>query len=73
MSDFKDSEFYKGLPDDVKEKLENCQSEEEAMDVLKQNMIEVPDEVLDEAAGGGWGLFKKCKKKKPCEDDWFDL
>jgi len=71
MSDFRDSEFYKKLPEDIKEKLEKCQSEEEAMDVLKSNMIEVPDGVLDEVAGGGWG-GDKCNKncREVCPGDW---
>jgi hypothetical protein len=61
MSDYRDSEFYKGLPEDIKEQLEKCQSEEEAMDVLKHNMIETTDEALDEVAGG-WCMTKgkKC-------------
>ena len=46
------SEFYKKLPEDVKEKLKGCKSEEEAMDVLKDNMIEIPEDELKKVAGG---------------------
>ena len=59
MEDFKNSEFYKGLPENVKEQLDKCETEEEAMDVLKHNMIETPDEALDDVAGGTcWGKYK---------------
>ncbi len=54
MEDFKNSEFYKNLSEDIKAKLENCRSEEEAMDILKDRLIEVPDDILDKAAGGAW-------------------
>jgi hypothetical protein len=46
------SEFFKSLPEDVKEKLKKCKSEEEAMDVLKDNMVEIPPEELKKVAGG---------------------
>jgi hypothetical protein len=65
MSDFKDSEFYKELPEDVKGQLENCNSEEEVMDVLKDHMIAIPDDLMDNVAGGvSW----KCIKKSACDD-----
>ncbi len=46
------NEFFKKLPEDVKEKLKNCKSEEEAMDILKDNMIEIPEEELKKVSGG---------------------
>ena len=46
------NDFFKSLPGDVKEKLKNCKSEEEAMDVLRDNMIEIPPEELKNVAGG---------------------
>ena len=46
------SEFFKSLPEEVKEKLKNCKSEEEAMEVLRENMIEIPPEELKNVAGG---------------------
>ena len=49
---FFSSEFFKKLPEETKEKLMNCKSEEEAMDILKGDMIEIPDEMLDSVAGG---------------------
>ena len=48
------SEFYKKLPEDVKEKLKGCKSEEEAMDILKDNMIELPEDELKKIAGGSY-------------------
>ncbi len=46
------NELFRKLPEDVKEKLKSCKSEEEAMDILKENMIEVPPEELKKVAGG---------------------
>ncbi len=45
-------EFFRQLPEETKEKLKQCKSEEEAMDVLKGDMIPIPDDVLDDVAGG---------------------
>ena len=46
------NEFYKSLPEEVKETLKSCKSEEEAMDILKQDMVSIPDETLKVIAGG---------------------
>ena len=46
------SDFFKSLPEEVKEKLLKCKSEEEAMDILRDNMIEIPPEELKKIAGG---------------------
>ena len=52
-------EFFHQLPDETKEKILNCKSEEEAMDVLKGDMIPLPDDALDAVADGDdyscWG------------------
>ena len=45
-------EFYQGLSDDTKEKLKACKSEEEALQVLKDENIELDPEVLDTISGG---------------------
>ena len=61
------NEFFKKLPEDVKEKLKNCKSEEEAMDILKDNMIEIPEEELKKVSGGlCWeNAFVDCPDYEP--------
>lgn len=59
---FENNEFFQQLPEETKEKLRNCKTEEEAMDILKGDMIPLPDEVLDSVAGG-WGI---CDDKAEC-------
>ena len=56
-NNFEDNEFFQQLPEETKEKLRHCKSEEEAMEVLKDDMIAIPDEVLDSIAGGEYGLY----------------
>ena len=51
--DFESNEFFRQLPEETKEKLRHCKSEEEAMEILKGDMVAIPDEVLDAVAGGG--------------------
>ena len=46
------NEFFKSLPEEVKKKLKNCKSEEEAMDILRDNMIEIPAGELKKISGG---------------------
>ena len=58
------NEFFKSLPEEVKEKLKNCKSEEEAMDILKDNMIEIPAGELKNISGGG---MYGCDKYNPLE------
>ena len=65
MDEYMKTEFYKNLPEDVKEKLKTCTGEEEVVDILKANMIELPDEMLDEAAGGSC-YTKSCSDKMVC-------
>ena len=50
--DIKNSDFFKNLPEDVKEQLLKCKTEEEAMDILRDNMIEIPSDMLKKVAGG---------------------
>ena len=57
------NEFFKKLPEDVKEKLKNCKSEEEAMDILKENMIEIPVEELKKVSGGDLGDYNPYQKE----------
>ena len=60
---FENNEFFQQLPEETKEKLRNCKSEEEAIDVLKGDMIPIPDDVLDEVAGGDdYVCMDKCMK-----------
>ena len=49
---FENNEFFRQLPEETKEKIRNCKSEEEAMDILKEEMIPIPDNALDDVAGG---------------------
>ena len=56
------NEFFKKLPEDVKEKLKNCKSEEEAIDILKDNMIEIPEEELKKVSGGAYSPRKDPNK-----------
>ena len=49
---FENNEFFQQLSEETKEKLRNCKTEEEAMDVLKEDMIPIPDDALDDVAGG---------------------
>ena len=49
---FENNEFFRQLPEETKEKIRNCKTEEEAMEILKGDMIPIPDEALEDAAGG---------------------
>ena len=58
---FENNEFYRQLPDEVKEKIRCCKTEEEAMDILKHDMIPLPDDTLEAIAGGGiWNCDDDC-------------
>lgn len=52
-NEFMNSSFYQNLPKETKELLKNCSSEEEAREILKNDMASIPDDVLDNVAGGG--------------------
>lgn len=67
--DFENNEFFQQLSEETKEKLRNCKSEEEAMDVLKEDMIPIPDDVLDDVAGGGY-YFNPCSTKVCSDYGW---
>ena len=58
---FENNEFFQQLPEETKEKIRNCKSEEEAMDILKGDMIPIPDDVLDAVAGGEDYWCMDCK------------
>ena len=51
---FENNESYRQLPDEVKEKIRGCKTEEEAMDILKHDMIPLPEDTLEAIAGGGF-------------------
>ena len=67
MDDFMKTEFFNNLPEDVKEKLKNCTGEEEVMDILKASAIEIPDDALDDVAGGF--CYANEARKCPIERD----
>ena len=60
-------EFFAQLPEETKERIRNCKTEEEAMEILKSDMIPIPDEALDSVAGGvcymEWGEGDSCYTK----------
>ena len=58
--DIKNSDFFKNLPEDVKEQLLKCKNEEEAMDILRDNMIEIPSDMLKKVAGGEIYVPENC-------------
>ena len=45
-------EFYSKLSDEVKAKIKACQTEEEMLQVLKEEKIELDPELLDQVSGG---------------------
>ena len=60
---FVEASYMETMEKETKEKLRNCKTEEEAMDVLKGDMIPIPDDVLDEVAGGDdYVCMDKCMK-----------
>ena len=69
-ADFENNEFFQQLPEETKEKLRNCKSEEEAMEILKGDMVAIPDEVLDAVAGGVYCdeefWCSHCGMNRPC-------
>ncbi len=74
MDEFMKTEFYKKLPEDVKEKLKNCTSEEEVMDILNADMSEIPVEMLENVAGGDCYMRSgPCNKYVPLGDSREDM
>ena len=67
MNDLINNEFFQKPPEEVKEQLKNCKSEEEAMEILRDNMIEIPEEMMDSVAGGK--SYLKCG----CFSEYGDL
>ena len=47
------NDFFNKLPEEIREKLKNCKNEEEATQLLKEEMVSIEDEDLDCVAGGG--------------------
>ena len=47
------------------EQAKQCKTEQEALDLLNNSGVEIPDEVLDTVAGGYWGC------SSGCDCDWF--
>ena len=45
-------EFFANLPEELKEKLKACRSEEEMNALLKGAQLELPDELLEAVSGG---------------------
>ncbi len=46
--------FYNNLTDEQKAKAKKCRNVDEFMDFTKKEGIELPDELLDQVAGGGF-------------------
>ena len=69
---FENNEFFRQLPEETKEKLRHCRSEEEAMEILKGDMVAIPDELLDSVAGGEGYI---CWDIVPCDEhkDQYDV
>ncbi len=62
------------IPDEYKdlitpellEKAKQCETEEEAIALLKSDGVEIPDDVLEQVAGGGWWCGGG-----GCNCDWY--
>lgn len=66
---FEDYEFFQQLPEKTKEKIRNCKSEEEAMEIIKGDMIPIPDEVLAATAGGAcYTVCDSYWRQRSCSD-----
>ncbi|MBO6140611.1 MAG: hypothetical protein J6O40_02360 [Ruminococcus sp.] len=57
-------ELIKDLPEELQEKAKNCASFEELSELLADNDIEIPDEVLKMVAGGN--ACDEMGEKPPC-------
>ena len=58
---------YKDLvTPELLEQAKQCESEEEAIALLTKSGVEIPDEVLDNVAGGYWG-----GGGAGCDCDWY--
>ena len=58
-------EFYDGLSEDLKAKVTSCKTAEELIELAKTEGIELSDEQLDAASGGGnWdcGCVSDCSE-----------
>ena len=52
--------IYANLPDELKEKLKSCRTEEEMTALLKAAQFELPDELLETVSGGEDPLRFSC-------------
>ena len=63
---FENTAFFRQLPDEVKQKLKDCKTEKEAVDVLREEMMQIPDEIVETVAGGkdrGRNIYRPGMKK----------
>ena len=70
---FENNEFFQQLPEETKEKIRNCKTEEEAMEILKGDMVPIPDDDLADVAGGAIYNDRpesdlKCPAKDNCKE-----
>ncbi len=49
---FENNEFFRQLPDEMKQKTKGFKTEKEATDTLRQELIQIPDETIETVAGG---------------------
>ncbi len=62
-------EFYESLPDELREKIKACRSEEEMQKLLEEARIELSPDILETVSGGG---YKKIGcSSLVCSDDCF--
>ena len=54
MDEKRFKELYDTLTDEQKEKVKACKTPEELMALMGETGAELPDELLDEVAGGGF-------------------
>ena len=57
--------FLANLTDEQKEKAKECKTIEELMDFAGKEGVELPDEFLDDVAGGESGFWSRLLKKLP--------
>ena len=59
-------EFRELVTPELLEQAKQCETQEEAIELLKNSGIEIPDEALDSVAGGYWG-----GGGGGCDCDWY--
>ena len=58
-------EFRDQVTPELLEQAKQCETQEEAIALLTENGIEIPDEALENVAGGYWG------GGGGCDCDWY--